>query len=182
MANSFCLKGVAETVERLLKEGETLTVLPISLREKGVWMDFMGRPASCHKVSAYALTTRANVVVIAADITGKCFHSHLTAELLNCETLSSESATIKGLHRGMSTTRRSDRNAGPILVATPAMERSPQTETPSWMKTGFMHSLYQSSRKPGSASVSSTEKSSLSFAPTTASMHGWNHPHQGGFW
>ena len=93
-------KGVAETVERLLKEGETLTVLADqSAGKKGVWMDFMGRPASCHKALAlYALTTRANVVVIVARHHWKMFSLALDCRgLLSCETLSSESATIKGI-------------------------------------------------------------------------------------
>ena len=61
-------KGVAETVESLLRQGETLTVLADqSAGKKGVWLNFMGRPASCHKALAlYALTTKAEVVVVAA--------------------------------------------------------------------------------------------------------------------
>lgn len=61
-------KGVSETVERLLQRGETLTVLADqSAGKKGVWMDFLGRPASCHKALAlYALTTNAEIVVVAA--------------------------------------------------------------------------------------------------------------------
>ncbi len=61
-------KGIATTVDTLLRKGETLTVLADQAAgKKGIWMDFMGRPASCHKALAlYALTTDAEVVVVAA--------------------------------------------------------------------------------------------------------------------
>lgn len=62
------MKGVAQTVESLLRRGETLTVLADqSSAQRGIWINFMGRPASCHKALAlYALTTNADVVVVAA--------------------------------------------------------------------------------------------------------------------
>ena len=61
-------KGIAETVGELLQQGETLTVLADQAAgRKGIWMDFLGRPASCHKALAlYALTTDADIVVVAA--------------------------------------------------------------------------------------------------------------------
>tara|TARA_Y100000814_G_scaffold238690_1_gene182932 strand:- start:100 stop:870 length:771 start_codon:yes stop_codon:yes gene_type:complete len=87
-------KGIATTVDSLLRRGETLTVLADqSAGKKGVWMDFMGRPASCHKALAlYALTTDAEVVVVAArhnwrmfDLTLDC-RGHLhTAKLGSTE-------------------------------------------------------------------------------------------------
>ncbi|MCH2372110.1 MAG: lysophospholipid acyltransferase family protein [Pirellulales bacterium] len=87
-------KGIATTVDSLLRRGETLTVLADqSAGKKGIWMDFMGRPASCHKALAlYALTTDAEVVVVAArhnwrmfDLTLDC-RGHLhTAKLGSTE-------------------------------------------------------------------------------------------------
>ena len=92
-------KGVAETVERLLKEGETLTVLADqSAGKKGCgWISWEGllpatkaralRTNNQGQCRCHSCQTSLENVFTALDCRG----------LLNCETLSSESATIKGI-------------------------------------------------------------------------------------
>jgi len=91
-------KGISDTVEYLLRQGETLTVLADqSAGRKGLWMDFMGRPASCHKALAlYALTTNAEVVVVAARHNWRMFDLILDCRgHLHTAMLEKESQTVK---------------------------------------------------------------------------------------
>lgn len=91
-------KGIAKTVEELLHQGETLTVLADQAAgRKGVWMDFMGRPASCHKALAlYALTTKAEVVVVAARHNWQMFNLTLDCrDRLSTQGLESRNQSIR---------------------------------------------------------------------------------------
>ncbi|MBH58252.1 MAG: lipid A biosynthesis acyltransferase [Planctomycetaceae bacterium] len=91
-------KGIAKTVEELLHQGETLTVLADQAAgKKGVWMDFMGRPASCHKALAlYALTTKAEVVVVAARHNWQMFNLTLDCrDRLSTQELESRNQSIR---------------------------------------------------------------------------------------
>ncbi len=93
-------KGVAKSVEKLLHLGQTLTVLADqSAGKKGVWMDFMGRPASCHKALAlYALTTNAEVVVVVARHNRRMFNLTLACQnLLQTEKMDRANASVKGV-------------------------------------------------------------------------------------
>lgn len=57
--------GSAQEVERILEEGGTMTLLGDQYAgPKGCWVDFLGRPASCHKALAlFTLSTGAPMIV-----------------------------------------------------------------------------------------------------------------------
>ncbi|MBL8889433.1 MAG: lysophospholipid acyltransferase family protein [Planctomycetaceae bacterium] len=59
--------GSSDLIEAALASGKTMTLLGDQYAgEKGIWTDFMGRPASCHKALAlFTLSSGAPMVVVA---------------------------------------------------------------------------------------------------------------------
>ena len=56
--------GSANAVQDILDSGGTLSLLADQHAAKGCWVDFMGRPASCHKaVSVFTMTANAPLLV-----------------------------------------------------------------------------------------------------------------------
>jgi len=60
--------GSSDQIEAALAQGRNLTLLGDQYAgDKGIWVDFMGRPASCHKALAlFTLSSGAPMVVVAS--------------------------------------------------------------------------------------------------------------------
>ena len=60
--------GSSDLIEGALAQGKTMTLLGDQYAgEKGIWIDFLGRPASCHKALAlFTLTSGAPMLVVAS--------------------------------------------------------------------------------------------------------------------
>lgn len=60
--------GSSDRIEAALAQGQNLTLLGDQYAgDKGIWVDFMGRPASCHKALAlFTLSSGAPMVVVAS--------------------------------------------------------------------------------------------------------------------
>ena len=69
-------EGSAPQVERILERGGTLSLLADQhAGPKGCWVDFMGRPASCHKALAvFTMTADAPLLVCYVRRLGKPLH------------------------------------------------------------------------------------------------------------
>lgn len=86
--------GSSDLIEAALAQGDTMTLLGDQYAgEKGIWIDFLGRPASCHKALAlFTLSSGAPMLVVASrrtsgplqfsvDFGGVADPNHLPEEL-----------------------------------------------------------------------------------------------------
>ena len=91
-------RGSAHLIDGILQAGETLVLLgDQSAGPKGCWVDFFGRPASCHKaVALFSLVNRAPMLLAYSKRGRKPLHFDLgiTAEF---DPLSDESGGVKEL-------------------------------------------------------------------------------------
>lgn len=90
--------GSATEIQSLLGRGGTLALLADQdAGNKGCWVEFLGKPASCHKALAlFTLSSGAPMVVMAAQRTRPLnFHLHWLGTMdpeISCEALSSVSS------------------------------------------------------------------------------------------
>ncbi|PQO44348.1 lysophospholipid acyltransferase family protein [Blastopirellula marina] len=77
-------QGSAPVIEKLLQTGGTLGLLcDQNAGPKGCWVEFMGRPASCHKaISLFSMTSGAPLVVSYFRRTGRPMHFEMGVEAI----------------------------------------------------------------------------------------------------
>lgn len=81
--------GSAPQIQHLLEQGGTLAILgDQNAGRKGCWVEFMNRPASCHKaIALFTLTSGAPMVVVYARRTGGIFEFDIaTVDCLDPQT------------------------------------------------------------------------------------------------
>lgn len=92
--------GSSELVERALAKGHTMTLLGDQYAgDKGCWVDFLGRPASCHKALAlFTLTSKAPMLVVATRRTHGPLHFEIEfGGLADPDCLEPSQQSVKGL-------------------------------------------------------------------------------------
>ena len=92
--------GSANKVSDLMDEGGTITVLgDQAAGRKGCWIDFLGRPASCHKaVALFTLTGGTPMVLCVCRRLGKPLEFEITSPgTADPESLEEDQADIKSL-------------------------------------------------------------------------------------
>lgn len=92
--------GSAKLIETVLQSGGKLALLGDQHAGiKGCWVDFMGRPASCHKaIAVFTLTGGAPMVVAYAQRTGKPLQFEVgVQDIVDPECLDSSLAGVKPL-------------------------------------------------------------------------------------
>lgn len=93
-------EGSAGQVDAVLKSGGTIALLgDQAAGPKGCWVEFMGRPASCHKaVALFTLMSGAPLVVVYGKRTGDPLHFEIGAEgLADPQLGGDELANVKSL-------------------------------------------------------------------------------------
>lgn len=92
--------GSAIQLDRILAAGDTLSLLGDQhAGPKGVWVDFCGRPASCHKaIALFTLTSRAPMLVAYSLRAGRPLHFQVgLSGLVDPEALPDELSGVKPL-------------------------------------------------------------------------------------
>lgn len=92
--------GSAIQLDRILAAGDTLSLLGDQhAGPKGVWVDFCGRPASCHKaIALFTLTSRAPMLVAYSLRAGRPLHFEVgLSGLVDPESLPDELGGVKPL-------------------------------------------------------------------------------------
>ena len=76
-------RGTAELAQSALGSGKTLAILGDHYAgPKGCWVEFLNRPASCHKsVALFALTQRTDLVVFNTCRTDRLLHFEMVADV-----------------------------------------------------------------------------------------------------
>lgn len=93
-------EGSARDVQRVLDAGALLSMLGDQhAGNKGCWVDFMGRPASCHKaVALFTLTQKAPMIVTYGVRRGKPLHMEIGCNgIADPESLDDSIADVRSL-------------------------------------------------------------------------------------
>lgn len=93
-------EGSANQVSEVLAENEILTLLGDQhAGRRGVWVEFFGRPASCHKALAlFTLTQKAPMVVTYTKRVGKPMQFEIGCEgIAEPDQLNSDQESVRGL-------------------------------------------------------------------------------------